>query len=139
MNQVVEQTKAYKGPFVPGNKYGVGNRGPGRPPICTATLISQLNEVDHKTKKAKIHLLVANLIKLALGYTTKRKIDGKLRTVEIQPNLAAIIEVFDRVEGKVRQNVDISGQIEVEDVTAARAKLDKIIELKANKVSEPEV
>ena len=100
--------------FQPGNQAAAGHRGNNRPDICTQALISQLNEIDKKTGKEKIHLLVEQLIKLALGYERKVKsIDtkGKTKTatVEVPPDIMAIKEVIDRVQGKAPQALEMLG------------------------------
>ena len=86
-----------------GNKFSVGHRASTRPDICTQTLISQLHEIDKDTKKEKLHLLCEQLIKLALGYQIKR---GDT-IVEVPPDIAAIREVIDRVQGRAPQAVEL--------------------------------
>jgi hypothetical protein len=78
-------TKPNKGSFKKGNKAGIGNAGPGgRGKFLTQALISQLNELDPKTKMMRAHKVVDALIKAASG-----------------GDVPAIKEIFDRIEGKV--------------------------------------
>lgn len=74
-----------KGSFQKGNQASVGNPGPhqGRKKFITDSLISQLHELDPKTRKEKAHKVVAKLIEIASA-----------------GNVFAIKEIFDRVEGK---------------------------------------
>lgn len=100
------------GTFQPRHRLSVGNSGPTRPSNCTQALISQLHEIDKSTGQEKIHQLCEQLIKLALGYTKKVKTknsDGTVTTidVEIPPDLAAIREIFDRVEGRAAQSLTL--------------------------------
>lgn len=72
--------------FKKGNQVSVGNPGPSpRPRIITNTLISQLNEIDSKTNKARVHRLVEKLINTAIN-------DGEQWAFEM---------IFERIEGKV--------------------------------------
>ena len=127
-----------KGFFQPGNNLSVGNKGRQAPSLVTQELVSQLNEIDKNTGKEKKHAIVANLIKLAMGYTWKKKIklsDGtdSVEEVVVQPDIVAIKEVFDRAEGKAKQQL-VTGQdggaVQFEDVASAREKLGKLLELK---------
>jgi hypothetical protein len=96
-----------------GNKFAVGHRASTRPDFCTQTLISQLNEIDKRTGKEKVHMLCDTLYKLATGYTYKRKYkeDGKRKVeeVEVQPDVLAIREIIDRLQGKAPQAVKVGG------------------------------
>jgi hypothetical protein len=75
---------ARPGTFQKGHKLGIGSRGQIRRDL-TIELISQLNEIfDKGTGQTKLQRVVSNLIALA-----------------INGDLAAIKEIFDRVEGKV--------------------------------------
>lgn len=86
---------ARPGTFAKGNKAAVGSGGPGsRTKFLTEALISQLNELDPKTRKEKFHTLVAVLIRRAI-----KKEDAY-----------AIKEIFDRVEGKPAQLIQGSGE-----------------------------
>jgi hypothetical protein len=127
-----------KGFFQPGNNLSVGNKGRQAPSLVTQELVSQLNEIDKNTGKEKKHAIVANLIKLAMGYTWKKKIklsDGtdSVEEVVVQPDIVAIKEVFDRAEGKAKHQL-VTGQdggaVQFEDVASAREKLGKLLELK---------
>ena len=87
------------GTFQRGNKAGVGvNKR--RPDFLTQALISQLNEIDKSTGKAKIHMLAERLLCHALGGSYRI---GD-RMVEVDSGLHAIKEVFDRVQGKAPQS-----------------------------------
>ena len=102
-----------KGQFMPGHRLSVGNAGRQPPSLCTQTLISQLNEIDSRTGKAKIHFLCDTLYKLATGYSYKKRyrVDGKIEMeeVDVQPDVAAIKEIIDRVQGKAPQAVQVGG------------------------------
>ena len=102
-----------KGQFMPGHRLSVGNPGRQPPSLCTQTLISQLNEIDSRTGKAKIHFLCDTLYKLATGYTYKKRYrrEGEMVTEEfdVQPDVAAIKEIIDRVQGKAPQAVQLGG------------------------------
>ncbi len=139
--------------FKKGNTIGIGNKGRGNPSLITQELISVLNEMDKNTGKAKKYVLADKLVMLALGYKYKQKKtvvdpEGKERTieveVEVQPDIIAIREVFDRAEGKAKQQVSIDSshqqtlRVEFEDITAAREKLGKMLELKAQREEEQE-
>ena len=104
------------GTFQSGNKAAAGGRGPTRPDVCTQALLSQLHEIDKTTSKEKIHLMVEQLLKLALGYEKKIKSKdaaGKVTTatVEVAPDIAAIKEVIDRVQGKASQSIDLNANL----------------------------
>lgn len=112
------------GKFDVGHAESIGNRGPTRPDFCTQAIISQLHEIDRNTSSEKIHVLVEKLLKLAMGYTKKVKqidaqgnikVDAKgrpvLAMVEVEPDIAAIREVFDRVQGKAPQSIDLHANI----------------------------
>lgn len=87
--------------FKLGNRAAVGGRGPSRPNVCTQVLLSQLHEIDKTTKKEKVHLLCEQLLKLALGFEYRAlNKDGDAIKVQVPPDLAAIKEVIDRVQGK---------------------------------------
>ena len=102
-----------KGQFMPGHRLSVGNAGRQPPSLCTQTLISQLNEIDPRTGKAKIRFLCDTLYKLATGYSYKKRyrVDGKIEMeeVDVQPDVAAIKEIIDRVQGKAPQAVQVGG------------------------------
>ena len=102
--------------FQQGNIAALGGRGPARPDVCTQALLSQLHEIDRTTSKEKIHLLVEQLLKLALGYEKKVKgkdAGGKAKTttVEVPPDIMAIREVIDRVQGKAPQSIDLDANL----------------------------
>ncbi len=118
----------------------MGNKGRGHPTPITQELVSLLNEldkVDGQTPKAKKYRLAEKLLKMALGYDyTAEKVldDGTVvkYKVTVEPELNAIKEVFDRCEGKARQQVTVDTNVDVrfEDVTAAREKLGQLLDLK---------
>ncbi len=93
--------------FQKGNQLAKGH-GQGRPPhpnFLTQALISQLNEVDKDTDKRKLHLLAERLLVLALGGVIevhRRKPEGGryIDYINVSPDLEAIKEVFNRVQGK---------------------------------------
>lgn len=114
-----------------GRLAALGNRGPTRPNVLTQALISQLNEVNKQTGQEKKHQLVETLIRLALGdefpvqYLEKDKETGRERlvktTIRCVPDLQAIIQCWDRLEGKPVHRAEIDGrqitiQISPEDV-----------------------
>jgi hypothetical protein len=101
--------------FQRGNRIGTGARGQLRSMI-TSEIIQQLNEVDPKTGRPKLHRLVENLIEKAttgddryLMETRTRMVNGKKVVYEVPTktlvhkgtgDLAAIKEIFNRVDGK---------------------------------------
>lgn len=92
--------------FQPGNQHAKGNPGPSKKHALTQALISQLNEIDPRTDKAKLHKIVENLIKMATGFVIVEHVlgpdgkrTGKKIEREIAPDLAAIRYIFDRVDG----------------------------------------
>ena len=87
-------------PFQKGNTLLIGNRGRAHPQICTQELASQLNEIEPKTGKATKHRLIARLIQNGL--------DG---------DTAAMKEVFDRIEGKAPQALEVSSDRETHNYT----------------------
>jgi hypothetical protein len=98
--------------FQKGNKAAVGNSGPPRYSDLTKALISQLNELDTKTQKSKLHRIVEQLIRLATGFVIVDVVktrDGKkvLRRVEreIAADLSAIKYIWDRLEGTPKQTL----------------------------------
>ena len=97
--------------FQKGNKVAVGNRGPARPDFCTQILISLLHEVDKDTGREKVHLMCEKLYQLAIGYKYEAVRNGVLQQVELRPNLAAIREIFDRVQGKAPVAVQQPGPV----------------------------
>lgn len=96
-----------------GNRIAVGQPGPWeRHRQMTQVLISQLNEVDATTSKAVVHDIIAKLIRQARGYELKKYkiVSGKRVLVgidEMPSDLGAIREIFDRLEGKPKQSVDV--------------------------------
>jgi hypothetical protein len=102
---------AKPGTFQKGNKLGLRNPGPMRHNMITGVIISQLHEIDKNTSREKIHLLVEALIKNALGYEKTIMEKGKKIKVQVPPDLAAIREVIDRVEGKAAQAVTVDASI----------------------------
>lgn len=80
--------------------------------MITQQLISELNAVDPFTKMTNARLMVMRLVMLA--------------TAE-QPDLAAIKEVYDRVEGKARQQVEVTHDGDVTVRSAAVSVLDELI------------
>jgi hypothetical protein len=87
------------GTFQKGHKLSIGSRGQIRRDL-TIELISQLNEVvDKRTGQTKLQRVVSNLVAQATGVD---EYDEKGNLVkEGTGDLAAILAIFDRVEGKV--------------------------------------
>jgi hypothetical protein len=99
------------GTFQKGHKLAIGSHGQIRRDL-TISLISKLNEpVDKRTGQTKLQRVVSNLIALATGADEYDK-KGKL-VKRGTGDLAAIKEIFDRVEGRVprasRSSVSRSG------------------------------
>ncbi len=67
-------------------------------------LISQLNEIDPETSKAKKYLLIERL--LAMGIGLKIRVNG--RYIAYEPNLAAMKEILDRLIGRPAQAVTVA-------------------------------
>ena len=87
------------GVFQKGHKLAIGSRGQIRRDL-TIELISQLDEIfDKRTGQTKLQRVVSNLIAQATGVD---EYDEKGNLVkEGTGDLAAILAIFDRVEGKV--------------------------------------
>lgn len=100
-----KEKRSNPGHFQPGNKAAVGHNGPMRKDPITQVLISQLNEVHPGTGKAKIHMLCEALIGLAIGIEFKI---GR-KTFQFAPDIKAIKEVIDRVQGRAIQSVGVAG------------------------------
>jgi hypothetical protein len=81
-------------PFPKGHKLSVGNKGPTKRLSLTQQLISQLLEVTD-AKKPNINR-VAKLV-------------SKLIALGEQGNLDAIKFIFDRIDGKLKERVELSG------------------------------
>jgi hypothetical protein len=98
----------------PDTRRGFRPGNPGRPtntPISQA-LTSLPHEIDSTTNKAKIYTLCDRLYELAVGYPREREVltkDGKVVTLheDVPPDVNAIREIVDRVQGKPKQNIDI--------------------------------
>lgn len=85
-------------PFQPGNKLAVGHAAPplrkfqsNRRRFLSQSLVSQLNETD-RNNVSKFHKIASRMIEAAL--------DGDSLMIK---------EIFDRVEGKAVQAVELSG------------------------------
>jgi hypothetical protein len=89
--------------FSKGHKFGKGSNGQLRRDL-TIELISQLNEIEPNDpqQRPKLHRVVRNLIRQATTAHDK-VVDGK--TIEGSGDLAAIKEIFDRLEGKPAQKI----------------------------------
>jgi hypothetical protein len=87
------------GVFQKGHKLAIGSRGQIRRDL-TIELISQLDEIfDKRTGQTKLQRVVSNLVAQATGVD---EYDEKGNLVkEGTGDLAAILAIFDRVEGKV--------------------------------------
>jgi hypothetical protein len=89
------------GTFQKGNKLASGSRGQFRRDL-RISLISKLNEIfDKRTGETKLQRVVSNLVAQAAGVDEYDK-KGKLVKRDTG-NLAAIKEIFDRVEGRAPQ------------------------------------
>lgn len=80
--------------------------------MITQHLISELNSVDPVTQMTHTRLMVLRLVSLATA---------------AQPDLAAIKEIYDRVEGKARQQVEVTHDGDVTVRSAAVSVLDDLI------------
>jgi hypothetical protein len=95
--------------FKKGNKAGGGSRNQLRRDL-TIELVSQLNELDHdcefmpKDKRLKLNRVVRNLIEQACHAGDEYDADGKLKTPGTG-DMAAILAIFDRLEGRPAQRV----------------------------------
>src|ERR1700738_1281597 len=94
------------GVFQKGHKLAIGSRGQIRRDL-TIELISQLDEIfDKRTGQTKLQRVVSNLIAQATGVD---EYDEKGNLVkEGTGDLAAILAIFDRVEGKVPRATGLS-------------------------------
>lgn len=102
--------------FGPGNKAAVGNPGPhqGKTKFLTQALISQLNEYSKSRIITEVKLVKGKPVK-TYRYDTEtltkiHLVIERLITNAIDDgDMAAIKEIFDRVEGKVVQAVEGTG------------------------------
>lgn len=107
---------ARPGTFKPGNKAGVGNRGPAaRPKIITDVIIAKLNEIAEKGKggkpdRAVVWKLVDELFEHAMAKTVKVGKGKNAKEVRILGDLSAMIHIFDRAEGKATQKIGTDGE-----------------------------
>jgi hypothetical protein len=86
--------------FKIGNQVSVGNASTGaakavRNRVLTQTLISKLHELDPKTGKEKYYTLIDKLYDLAIAK---------------EGGLQAIMYIFDRVDGKIVQQVTLGDE-----------------------------
>jgi hypothetical protein len=86
---------SHAGRFKTGNVVGLGNQNARRGRFLTQALVAELNETDPVTGQKKFRALVKRLVDHAISK------DG---------DLAAIGMIFDRVEGKAVQAVELSGR-----------------------------
>lgn len=80
--------------------------------MITQLLISELNSIDPRTQVTKAQMMVLRLVTLA--------------TSEV-PDMSAIKEVYDRVEGKARQPLDVSHDGEFTVKSAAVSLLAELV------------
>lgn len=117
--------------FATGNKIAKNNRGPWRTPI-TQQIVSQLNEVWDKSDPAsrtKLQVMTERLISVAIGEDRKVPLvkieknkkgesvmvaianrDGSPKMVVVPgvPDLSAIKEITDRVQGRAPQQITVA-------------------------------
>lgn len=120
------------GTFQKGHQLSVGNKGRTLPNMCSAALIQLLNELDASRNWPKCKTLALKLYDLAVGYEYKRKVrdaDGAEReeTVQVQPDVAAIREIMDRVQGKPHQAVDVTASLEVTEQQMSRERAREVL------------
>ncbi len=95
-------------PFQKGNKLALGRHGRKSRDALSQVLTSILNEIDHETGQEKKYRLAQELYNLAVGYEEKIECrNGKIKIIKHLPNLAAIRELIDRVEGKAPQAISL--------------------------------
>jgi hypothetical protein len=112
-------------PWPKGNKYGRGSQGQLRRDL-TIELISQLNELDHDCnfmppdKRLKLNRIVRNLIERACHAGDEFDEKGNLKKPG-SGDLAAILAIFDRLEGRPAQRITGSddGPVQLELRTVA--------------------
>lgn len=100
--------------FQKGNKYAVGNPGPARAMFLTQELIIALKEIDPKANRTKYRLMVEQLVKQAAGFVLVEKVKdpktGKIKKIvetDVSGDLSAIKFIFERIEGAVKQSVEM--------------------------------
>jgi hypothetical protein len=87
--------------------------GPAKSAAITQALISELNAIDPFTKVTKMRMLIVRLVEMA--------------TCD-KPDLGAIKEIYDRVEGKARQPVDVTNDGETTGRSAAVSVLAQFLD-----------
>jgi hypothetical protein len=101
-------------PFTKGNQYGRRPQVSAKQ-LITRALITELMSVEKGCKdpygdKPKFERLVKALTKMALGYYYDEEtvVDGKVKKVQkfIPPDLSAIREIYDRAEGRPKQQIE---------------------------------
>lgn len=96
------------GGFKPGNTYGPGAARQLRPDFLTQALISQLNELEKKGDVYKNRPKFARIV-------------DKMIAMAITGNGFIIKEIFDRVQGRAKQAIELGGpdgdHIRVETIT----------------------
>jgi len=121
-----------------GNMRAAGNIGSAPRNPLTQQLIAQLHEIDRSSKKENHHAIVESLIKLAKGGTYKyKKLQkdkrGVMRMMWVEewypPDLNAIKEVFDRVQGKAPQQVNIDATVGQNREQESLDKLRRLLDL----------
>lgn len=89
--------------------------------VITEQLINELHNIDPTSEMTKLRLVVKRLVDQA---------------IKDPPDLVATKEIFDRVEGKARQQVDVTHDGDVTVHSAAISALDAIIEEAIGRKSE---
>jgi hypothetical protein len=104
--------------FGVGNKAAVGNPGPGgRQRVLTQTLISRLNETIRHARLKTVWITSKNgkvrkkqILEEADATRVMHLVDSLLENAIVHRDMGAIKEIFDRVEGKVVQAVEGTGE-----------------------------
>jgi hypothetical protein len=95
-------------PFEPGHKFSLGGRSQARKDL-TVELVTQLNSTlkdKSNVDRTRLSRVVRKLVEHATGEADDKFENGKL-IEEGRGSLSAIIEVFDRLEGRPTQKVDV--------------------------------
>lgn len=100
--------------FQPGNKAAVGAKHDATPRFITQQLTSLLNECVRKRKDDK---------DFVAEETNVRRICRRLVENAIDGDTTAAKEIFDRVEGRAKQGVEISGSLGIPAPTTLPADL----------------
>lgn len=131
MAEIVEQKPQNKGLFKPGHQKSVGNPGPWGQKFLTQGLTSDLHECD----TVEVGPTTEWLIEQAESIATNKKGITKAKIARFRRLLRMIVDrgiagdmraaefIFDRVEGKPRQQIDVTGLESMTTIELVRQKV----------------